>query len=103
MDLFRKLKIDVAIEKHINFFAQFSRANILVAKINVRDLPLIQRITHPTDGIGVRPGNPNAKARYFGRVLRNIGHNVGGDEREIQLFRGISQSFVHSWLLWNDP
>jgi hypothetical protein len=80
--LFGKFEIDVTVEQNVNFVVKMPGADVFIAKVGVRDVALIERIADPADGVGVGPGNPDAEARHFRRVMRNVGER--GDTLEIE-------------------
>src|ERR1700680_3401861 len=71
VNLLRELKIDVPVKKYVDLVGQIARTDVFIAKIEVGDFALIERVAQPADGIRIRPRHPNTKARRFGRVTRH--------------------------------
>ena len=76
LNLFGEFEIDVAVKKHIDFVSQSAGANVFVANIGVGNFALVEEVADPADGVGVGPGNPNADARNFRSVMRNVRDGV---------------------------
>jgi len=67
-------EIDMPVKQHVNFLAKFSGANVLIANIRIRNLPLIQNVPNPSNRIRISPRHPHADARNASSVTRNIRH-----------------------------
>ena len=103
MDLFGQLEIDVAVEEDIDFVVELAGADVFVADINIGDFALVERVADPADGVGVGPGDPDAEARCFGGVMRNIGNGEGGGEVEAELIGDLVKRLGKTGLGWKNP
>src|ERR1700690_1942279 len=72
----------MSIQQHVDLVAQLTRANILVAQINIGDLALIQGIPHPSARIGISPGYPKPEPRHWRGMVRNVGQLIAAREFE---------------------
>ncbi len=67
VDLLGQLQVHVAVEQHVHAVAQRARADVLVADVDVGHAPLVERVAHPADGVGIGPRHPHAEPRGLAR------------------------------------
>src|SRR5271165_4761650 len=93
----------MSVEQHVDLVAQLTRANILVAQINVRDLALIQGIPHPSARIGISPGYPKPEPRHRRGMMRNVGQLIAAREFETELRSDLAQHSLDAGLRRYEP
>src|SRR5581483_466279 len=74
LDLFGKFQVDVPVDENVDTIAQPSGTDILVPNVNVWHVALVEAVANPSDGIRIRPGHPNTKARRLCSVMWDIRH-----------------------------
>src|SRR4029077_10194054 len=70
--LLGELQIDVAVKHDVVLVPQPAGADVLVPDVDIRYVPLIERVARPADGVGVGPGYPQSKPRHGGGVAPHV-------------------------------
>ena len=89
LDLFGELQVYVPVQQYVVLVLEFSGADVLIAHVCIRDMALVERVAGPADGVGVRPGNPQAQPRHRRLVTGNLGRGGNACELESELLRGV--------------
>ena len=86
LNLLGELQIDVAVKQNVVPVPQPAGADVLVPDIDIRYVPLIERVARPADRVGVGPGYPQSKPRHGGGMARHVRNRAGA--RKIQSLPG---------------
>src|SRR5256884_8201760 len=55
LNLLGELEIDVPVEQNVVLIAEPAGADVLVAHVDIRNVPLVDRVARPPDGVGIGP------------------------------------------------
>src|SRR4029077_52323 len=103
LNLLREFQIDVAVQQYIELVVEIARANVFIANVGVRNLSLVERVAHPSDGVGVCPRNPHAKAGGFCGMVRDVRCRWSAVEIESQLRGSVTKRISKARLRGKNP
>ena len=99
----RQLEVDMAIKNDVVLLVQLARPDVFVPHIDIRNMPLVQRVAQPADGVGIRPGHPHSQTRYGSGMTRHVRRRSHGHEVESELRSGVVNGLRETCLGGQNP